>query len=117
MMRPRSSGGAKRRLARQFGTAYHERCVNVGRWLPRFHERTDKGAGMTSKWRKIPFLRWSFLRLLLGMKHLTTEWQVGDGREARPADYVVAGPARGVDDPGGPQTRATPAGWAALEIL
>ena len=45
---------------------------------------------MTSKWRKIPFLRWSFLRLLLGMKHLTTEWQVGDGREARLADYVVA---------------------------
>jgi catechol O-methyltransferase len=40
-------------------------------------------------WRKIPFLRWSFWRMFLGFKHLTTEWQVGDGREARLADYVV----------------------------
>jgi len=40
-------------------------------------------------WRKIPFLRWSFWRLLFGMKHLTTEWQVGDGREARLAEYVA----------------------------
>jgi hypothetical protein len=31
------------------------------------------------------------LRLLFGMKHLTTEWQVGDGTgSARLADYVVA---------------------------
>ncbi len=44
---------------------------------------------MTSRWRKIPFLRWSFLRMVFGMKHLMTEWQVGDGREARLADYVV----------------------------
>lgn len=44
----------------------------------------------TSNWRKVPFLRWSFWRLLFGMKHLTTEWQVGDGREARLADYVAA---------------------------
>jgi len=45
--------------------------------------------------RKIPFLRWSFLRLMFGMKHLTTEWQVGDGREARLADHVVARARRG----------------------
>ena len=45
---------------------------------------------MPSSWRRIPFLRWSFLRLLFGMKHLTTEWQVGDGREARLAEHVVA---------------------------
>ena len=45
---------------------------------------------MTSSWRKIPFLRWSFWRLFFGMKHLTTQWQVGDGREARLAEYVVA---------------------------
>jgi catechol O-methyltransferase len=45
---------------------------------------------MALNWRKIPFLRWSFWRLLLGMKHLTTQWQVGDGREARLADYVAA---------------------------
>jgi len=27
--------------------------------------------------------------MMLGMKHLTTEWQVGDGREARLAEYVI----------------------------
>jgi catechol O-methyltransferase len=27
--------------------------------------------------------------MMFGMKHLMTEWQVGDGREARLADYVV----------------------------
>jgi catechol O-methyltransferase len=50
---------------------------------------------MTSGWRKIPFLRWSFWRLVFGMKHLTTAWQVGDGREARLADYVLARARRG----------------------
>jgi catechol O-methyltransferase len=50
---------------------------------------------MAWTWRKIPFLRWSFWRLLLGMKHLTTEWQVGDGREARLAEYVVSRARRG----------------------
>jgi catechol O-methyltransferase len=38
----------------------------------------------------VPFLRWSFLRLAMGSKHLATEWQVGDGREAALADHVVA---------------------------
>ena len=50
---------------------------------------------MVPTWRKIPFLRWSFWRMLFGMKHLTTQWQVGDGREARLADYVVARARRG----------------------
>ena len=50
---------------------------------------------MAATWRKIPFLRWSFWRLLFGMKHLTTQWQVGDGREARLADYVLARAQRG----------------------
>jgi catechol O-methyltransferase len=50
---------------------------------------------MALNWRKIPFLRWSFLRLALGTKHLTTEWQVGDGREARLAEYVAARARRG----------------------
>jgi catechol O-methyltransferase len=45
---------------------------------------------MASSWRHIPFLRWSFWRMVLGMKRLTTEWQVGDGREARLAEYVLA---------------------------
>lgn len=37
----------------------------------------------------LPFLRWSFLRMALGMKHLLTDWQVGDGREEALAEYVV----------------------------
>ena len=36
----------------------------------------------------VPFLRWSFLRLLAGLKHLTKEWQVGDGREDAAVSYV-----------------------------
>jgi catechol O-methyltransferase len=39
--------------------------------------------------RRLPFLRWSFIRLLLGMRRLTTDWQVGDGREEALADYVT----------------------------
>ena len=50
---------------------------------------------MASSWRQIPFLRWSFWRLMFGMKRLTTEWQVGDGREARLAEYVLAKARRG----------------------
>lgn len=40
--------------------------------------------------RRIPFLRWSFLRMVFGLKHLTTEWQVGDGRENALRDHVLA---------------------------
>jgi len=50
---------------------------------------------MAASWRRIPFLRWSFWRLILGMKRLTTHWQVGDGREARLADVVTARARRG----------------------
>ena len=39
--------------------------------------------------RRAPFLRWSFVRMLLGMKRLTTEWQVGDGREEALRAYVL----------------------------
>ena len=39
--------------------------------------------------RKIPFFRWSFIRMGIGMKHLLKEWQVGDGREERLAQYVL----------------------------
>jgi catechol O-methyltransferase len=38
----------------------------------------------------MPFLRWSFVRMLVGMKKLTTEWQVGDGREDALREYVLA---------------------------
>ncbi|MDQ3741708.1 MAG: O-methyltransferase [Actinomycetota bacterium] len=40
--------------------------------------------------RRLPMLRWSFLRMAFRMKHLTTHWQVGDGREAALAEYVLA---------------------------
>jgi catechol O-methyltransferase len=39
--------------------------------------------------RQVPFLRWSFLRLLFGIKRLSRDWQVGDGREDALRDYVV----------------------------
>lgn len=40
--------------------------------------------------RRVPFLRWSFIRMLLGMRRLTTEWQVGDGREEALGAYLAA---------------------------
>ncbi len=39
--------------------------------------------------KRLPFLRWSVLRLALGMRTLTSEWQVGDGREEALCAYVV----------------------------
>jgi catechol O-methyltransferase len=49
--------------------------------------------------RRLPFLRWSFLRMLIGMRRLTREWQVGDGREEALATYVLAHARAGdVDD-------------------
>ncbi len=51
---------------------------------------------MTSTWgKKLPFLRWSFWRMLIGTKHLLKEWQVGDGREERAALYVAKHARRG----------------------
>src|SRR5262249_44841675 len=62
--------------------------------------RADRGPhllriDMATGWRGIPFLRWSFWRIIFGGKHLTTHWQVGDGREERLAAYVVNHPRRG----------------------
>jgi catechol O-methyltransferase len=49
--------------------------------------------------RRMPLLRWSMLRMLVGMKRLTTEGQVGDGREAALASYVLANAREGdIDD-------------------
>src|SRR5882757_11294138 len=38
----------------------------------------------------VPFLRWSFIRMLFSAKRLLSEWQVGDGREEAAASYVIA---------------------------
>jgi catechol O-methyltransferase len=40
--------------------------------------------------RRLPFLRWSSLRLVIGMRNLTRDWQVGDGREQALAAHVLA---------------------------
>jgi catechol O-methyltransferase len=47
----------------------------------------------------VPFLRWSFIRMMLGMRTLTRDWQVGDGREEALAAYVAANARHGdIDD-------------------
>jgi catechol O-methyltransferase len=49
--------------------------------------------------RRAPFLRWSVVRMLVGMPKLMREWQVGDGREEALARYVVANARQGdLDD-------------------
>ena len=49
--------------------------------------------------KRLPFLRWSALRMVLGLKHVTTHWQVGDGREEALAKYVAEHATRGdIDD-------------------
>jgi catechol O-methyltransferase len=45
--------------------------------------------------RRLPFLRWSVVRMALRSRKLTTDWQVGDGREEALADYVLANARRG----------------------
>jgi catechol O-methyltransferase len=45
--------------------------------------------------RRLPFLRWSFWRLVFGIRNLQRDWQVGDGREEALAEYVVANARKG----------------------
>jgi catechol O-methyltransferase len=48
---------------------------------------------------RLPFLRWSMLRMALAMPGFLTTGQIGDGRERAAADYVEAHARRGdVDD-------------------
>lgn len=48
---------------------------------------------------RMPLLRWSFLRMAAGVRNISTTGQVGDGREAAAADYVVANARPGdIDD-------------------
>src|SRR6202048_1033984 len=54
--------------------------------------------GMTLKHRT-PLLRWSFWRLAVGARNVSTTGQIGDGREAAAADYVISNARQGdVDD-------------------
>ncbi len=76
------------------------RGCGVPRWL--LWSAATLGVAITGNelgGKPVPFLRLSFLWMAARMKHLTTEWQVGDGREAALADYVVTHARPGdVDD-------------------
>lgn len=45
--------------------------------------------------RRLPFLRWSVLRMMFGIRKLQRDWQVGDGREEALGEYVVANARKG----------------------
>jgi catechol O-methyltransferase len=48
---------------------------------------------------RILFLRWSVWRLAVGARNITTTGQIGDGREAAAADYVIRNARQGdIDD-------------------
>ena len=56
---------------------------------------SDPGPSGGSSWweiggRRLPFLRWSVLRMAFGLRHLLEHWQVGDGREEALARHVLA---------------------------
>jgi catechol O-methyltransferase len=53
--------------------------------------QTSPEAAAAPGWKKkAPFLRWSFLRMALTVKRrLLVDWQVGDGREEKLAQYVL----------------------------
>ncbi|MEC4989885.1 MAG: class I SAM-dependent methyltransferase [Oscillatoria sp. PMC 1068.18] len=48
-----------------------------------------------NSYQKNPFLRWSFLRLLISMPKLLKTWQVGDGREEKLVKYVLKNSLKG----------------------
>lgn len=49
--------------------------------------------------KRLPFLRWSAIRMALGGRRLARDWQVGDGREEALAQHVSDNARRGdVDD-------------------
>ena len=45
--------------------------------------------------KRLPFLRWSFVRMMLGMRGLARTWQVGDGREDAVANAVLTKARKG----------------------
>jgi catechol O-methyltransferase len=44
---------------------------------------------------RIPLLRWSVSRLAVGARNIATTGQIGDGREAAAADYVLSNAREG----------------------
>ena len=45
--------------------------------------------------KRIPLLRWSFLRMAVGSRNISRTGQIGDGRESAAVDYVLAHARRG----------------------
>ena len=45
--------------------------------------------------KRLPFLRWSVLRMMFGMRKLVENWQVGDGREDAVANAVLTKARKG----------------------
>ena len=63
-------------------TPHARRRWRVPPWLPWL--AASIGAAITVNelvGKPVPFLRWSFLTMMLRGRHLLREWQVGDGRE------------------------------------
>ncbi|MEM9091520.1 MAG: O-methyltransferase [Cyanobacteria bacterium P01_F01_bin.53] len=48
-----------------------------------------------NSYQKNPFLRWSFLRLLIGMPKFLKTWQVGDRREEKLVQHVLKNSSKG----------------------
>src|ERR1700726_681827 len=60
--------------------------------------RRHRVLGMNLK-QRIPFLRWSVWRLSVGARNITPTGQIGYGREAAAADYVIGNARQGdIDD-------------------
>jgi hypothetical protein len=75
-------------------TAPARRRLGVPYWLPWL--AASIGVAITVNelvGKPVPFLRWSFLTMMLRGRHLLREWQVGDGRETALEKYVVASAA------------------------
>jgi catechol O-methyltransferase len=46
-------------------------------------------------WKRVPFLRWTFVKMLLSFPRVMREWQAGDGREEKLCQHVLATAPRG----------------------
>lgn len=81
------------------GSATGGACGSPALVQPTSAPRHQSGAILEIGGRRMPFMRWSFIRLLLSMRRLMRVWQVGDGREERLADYALQNARRGdLDD-------------------
>lgn len=73
---------------------------NIARRVPRWAlwVCASLGAAVAAnqlRGKRVPFLRRSFLRLLMGVRRLRSDWQMGEGREEALAAYVAAHARRG----------------------